>query len=92
MDNMFQSLKHVTYLDNIAITCCTKNEHLKNPEEFLHRLKSVGAYLKKKKCYFMGSHFDYLEHSNDKLELHPIKNEIRAATLEGTSLMLLPMD
>ena len=50
MDNLLKGMKHVTaYIDDIVVTGANEEEHLKNLNEVLTRLKTAGARLKKGK-------------------------------------------
>ena len=48
MENLLQGLKHIAvYIDNILITGCTEEDHLKMLDEVLMRLERTGMWLKK---------------------------------------------
>ena len=52
----------IFYLDDILVTRASNQEHLKNLEELLARLKKNGLRLKKSKCSFMQSSIIYYKH------------------------------
>ena len=59
-DEILQGLPIVIfYLDNILVTRASNQEHRKNLEELLARLKKNGLRLKKSKCSFMQSSIIY---------------------------------
>ena len=67
MDVILQGMSRVTcYLDDILVTGVTAEEHLRNLDEVLTRLKKHGARLRKDKCKFMESSVEYLGHRIDQ--------------------------
>ena len=63
MDNILQGLLGVcTYLDDILVTGKTADEHTKNLNAVLTRLREAGMRLKKTKCQFSRRKIEYLGH------------------------------
>ena len=63
MDGILQGLAGVcTYLDDILITGKTTEEHIKNLNAVLTRLREAGMRLKKEKCQFSLQKIEYLGH------------------------------
>ena len=72
MENLLHRQKHVAvYIDNILITGCTEEEHLKTLDEILTRLERAGMCLKKSKCQFLLPSVEYLGHKISKEGLQP---------------------
>ena len=54
MKGLLQDLPGViVYLDNVLVTSPNKEEHLKNLDKVMDRLKSAGVTLKQPKCIFL---------------------------------------
>ena len=63
MDNVLQGLSGVcTYLDDILVTGKIADEHIKNLNVILTRLREAGMRLKKAKCQFSLRKIEYLGH------------------------------
>ena len=78
MQNLLQGLEHVAvYIDDILITGCTEEEHVKTLDEVLTRLERAGMQLKKSKCLFLLPSIEYLGHKISK-ELQPTDEKVRA--------------
>ena len=79
MDEILQGLPNVIcYLDDILVTGASDQEHLKNLEEVLARLKKNGLRLKKSKCSFMQSSVTYLGHQIDASGIHATAEKVQA--------------
>ena len=79
MENLLQGLEHVAvYIDDILITGCTEEEHLKTLDEVLTRLERAGMRLKKSKCQFLLPSVEYLGHKISKEGLQPTDEKVRA--------------
>ena len=62
----------------LLVTRKSTEEHLKNLESVLSKLKAAGLRLKRSKCFFMHSKIEYLGHIIDADGLHPTKKKVRA--------------
>lgn len=51
------------YNDNILVTGCTREEHIKNLQAVLTRLQEYGLRVKLSKCQFFKSQLEFLGHS-----------------------------
>ena len=79
MDNLLQGIPQVcVYLDDILVTGKSTEEHLKNLEEVLSRLKNAGMRLKKSKCAFLLPQVEYLGHQISEKGLQPTTQKLRA--------------
>ena len=79
MEGLFQDLPDViVYLDDVLVTGPNKEEHLKNLDKVMDRLKSAGVTLKQPKCIFLAPSVEYLGHIIDKDGLHPAPEKVRA--------------
>ncbi|OON23950.1 reverse transcriptase, partial [Opisthorchis viverrini] len=70
--------KTFVYLDDIMITGCTTEEHLKLLKLVLDRLKECGSRIKKEKCDFLVDHVDYLGFRISADGLAPLAEKIRS--------------
>jgi hypothetical protein len=60
MDIILQGIPHtICYIDDIAITRSSDEEHFKNVEEVLRRLKFHGITVNKEKCKFLCDRIEY---------------------------------
>ena len=67
MEGLLQDLPGViVYLDDVLVTGPNKEEHLKNLDKVMNRLKSAGVTLKQPKCIFLAPAVEYLGHIIDK--------------------------
>ena len=79
MDNLFKGLPHVTtYIDDIVVTGATDEEHLRNLDNVLDRLREAGVRLKKEKCIFQANQVEYLGHLINAEGLHPSPSKVKA--------------
>ena len=79
MDVILQGMSRVTcYLDDILVTGATAEEHLRNLDEVLTRLKKHGVRLRKDKCRFMESSVEYLGHRVDQEGIHATTSKLQA--------------
>ena len=79
MDNILQGLSGVcTYLDDILITGQTTDEHIKNLNSVLTRLREAGMRLKREKCQFSLQKIEYLGHVISSKGLEPAASKVTA--------------
>ena len=79
MDSILQGMPYVIgYPDDMLITGCMDEEHLKDLEEVLRRLRDHGIRLKKEKCQFLQSSVKYLGHLIDEQGVHTYKKKVFA--------------
>ena len=79
MDEILQGLPNVIcYLDDIVVTGASDQEHLKNVEKVLVRLKKNGLRLKKLKYSFMQSSVTYLGHQINASGIHATSEKVQA--------------
>ena len=79
MDVILQGMSRVTcYLDDILVTGATAEEHLRNLDEVLTRLKKHRVWLRKDKCRFMESSVEYLGHRVDQEGIHATTSKLQA--------------
>ena len=79
MDNLLQGIPQVcVYLDDILVTGKSTEEHLKNLDEVLSRLKNAGMRLKKSKCAFLLLQVEYLGHQISEKGLQPTAQKLKA--------------
>ena len=79
MDNILQGLPGVcTYLDDILVTGKTADEHTKNLNAVLTRLREAGMRLKKTKCQFSLRKIEYLGHVISSKGLEPATSKVTA--------------
>ena len=79
MDSVLQGMSRtVCYIDDILITGDSEDEHLKNLERVLGRLKTHGITVRKSKCVFMANSVEFLGHRIDAEGLHPLESKIEA--------------
>lgn len=71
IEQVLQGLPGVqVYLDDILVTGRTKEEHLKNLDQVLTRLRERGLKLKKEKCDFVRDSLEFLGHVIDAKGVH----------------------
>ena len=71
MDTILQGLSHVQcYIDDIIVTGTDDEEHIRNLEEVLGRLRSHGIRVKSSKCSFFQDSVEYLGHKITSEGLH----------------------
>lgn len=79
MDNLLQGIPQVcVYLDDILVTGKSTEEHLKNLEEVLSRLKNAGMHLKRSKWAFLLPQVEYLGHQISEKGLQPTAQKLKA--------------
>lgn len=79
MEETLRGLKGTAvFLDDIAVTGSTYEEHIANLRAVLSRLREVGLRIKLEKCSFMQDNITYLGYIIDKQGLHPDQNKIKA--------------
>ena len=79
MDNILQGLSGVcTYLDDILVTGKTADEHIKNLNAVLTRLREAGMRLKKAKCQFSLRKIEHLGHVISSKGLEPATSKVTA--------------
>ena len=78
MENLLQGISGVVvYLNDILITCHTRQEQMSNFKEVLERLEQSGLRLKCSKCAFLQPKVDYLGYI-DKERLHTVHTKVTA--------------
>ena len=79
METVLQGAKEVVcYLDDVLVTELTEQEHLRNLEEVLRRLKQWGFRLKKTKCHLLQPSDEYLGFRVDVEGLHTTATKVDA--------------
>ena len=79
MEGLLQGIPGVVvFCDDILITGCTEEEHLKALEEVLSHLEKAGLRIKQRKCKFMQTSVDYLGCRIDAAGLHPLEDKVEA--------------
>ena len=79
MEGLLQDLPGVVvYLDDVLVTGPNKEEHLKNLDKVMDRIKSAGVTLKQPKCIFLAASVEYLGHIIDKDGLYPAPEKVQA--------------
>uniref|UniRef100_A0A8C6SMM6 ribonuclease H n=1 Tax=Neogobius melanostomus TaxID=47308 RepID=A0A8C6SMM6_9GOBI len=79
MDQILSGLQGVQcYLDDILCTGANDEEHLRNLDATLQRLREYGLRLRKEKCEFLKSSVEYLGHVIDAKGLHTSPSKITA--------------
>lgn len=79
MDQILSGLPGVQcYLDDILCTGADDDEHLRNLDATLQRLKEYGLRIRKDKCEFFQSSVEYLGHVIDAKGLHTAPSKITA--------------
>ena len=79
MDGILQGMSHVIcYLDDILVTGTTEEEHMRNLEEVLRRLKEHGITLKREKCFFFKDAVQYLGRVIDAKGIHTSRAKLQA--------------
>ncbi|KAL7854700.1 hypothetical protein SRHO_G00168900 [Serrasalmus rhombeus] len=79
MDQILNGLAEVQcYLDDILITGKTEEEHLRNLDATLQRLKEHGLRVRKSKCEFFQPSVEYLGHVIDSQGLHKAPSKVKA--------------
>ena len=79
MKGLLQDLPGViVYLDNELVTGPNIEEHLRNLDKVMDRLKSAGVTLKQPKCIFLAPSVEYLGHIIDKDGPHPAPEKVQA--------------
>ncbi len=79
MDQILSGLNGVQcYLDDLLITGKDDEDHLRNLNATLQRLKDYGLRVKKDKCEFFQSTIEYLGHVIDNAGLHTASSKVKA--------------
>uniref|UniRef100_A0A8C5QT05 Gypsy retrotransposon integrase-like protein 1 n=2 Tax=Leptobrachium leishanense TaxID=445787 RepID=A0A8C5QT05_9ANUR len=79
MEGILQNMPHVTvYLDDILVTGVSEDDHLRNLEEVLSRLKQSGLRLKRSKCKFLGTEVVFLGHKISAAGVQPVAEKVQA--------------
>ncbi len=79
MDHLLSGLNGVQcYLDDLLITGKDDEDHLRNLNTTLQRLKEYGLRVKKDKCEFFQSTIEYLGHVIDSAGLHTASSKVKA--------------
>jgi len=82
MDTILQGLNHVQcYIDDILVTGAEDEEHFRNLEEVLARLRTHGIRVKSSKCTFFQDSVEYLGHKITSKGLHTATMEVDAVRL-----------
>ncbi|KAL5509363.1 hypothetical protein EMCRGX_G004723 [Ephydatia muelleri] len=72
----------VCYIDDILITGDSEDEHLKNLELVLGRLKTHGITVRKSKCVFMANSVEFLGHRIDAEEVYEMTSTTAQKTVD----------
>lgn len=81
MESVLQGMTHVcVYLDDILITGLDEEEHYRNLQLVLERLREAGLRLKEKKCLFMQETVTYLGHKLSASGIEPVYEKVEAVT------------
>ena len=79
IEGVLQGIPNVcVYLDDILVTGRTEQDHLRNLDTVLSRLKEAGMRLKRQKCRFMLPAVEYLGHHISAAGLQPTTEKVRA--------------
>ena len=79
MDTILQGVPHtLCYIDDILITGESTEEHLRNLEEVLKRLRHHHIRAKQKKCFFLQDSVEFLGHCVDAQGLHTSPAKVEA--------------
>ena len=79
MDTILQGIPHVVcYIDDILVTGESEEEHLRNLEEVLKRLRQHGIRIKRSKCAFLQESVEYLGHEVDAKGIHTTTQKVEA--------------
>ena len=79
MDSILNGLNGVGgILDDLIVTGPNDKEHLRNLENTLKRLDSMGVKLKKPKCMFMKPSVEYFAFVVDRHGIHPSPRKVQA--------------
>jgi len=79
IDNLLQGIPQLcVYLDDSLVTSKSTEEHLKNLEEVLSRLRNASMRLKRSKCAFLLPQVEYLGHRISERGLQPTTQKLRA--------------
>ena len=79
MDQVLQGLPKVAcYIDDILVTGCTNEEHIRNLEAAFKRLKNYGFRLKLRKCKFFQVSVKYLGKIISSEGIHPSPKKVEA--------------
>ena len=68
----------VCRVDDILVSGKNDQNHIKNLNEVLERLKQAGLRLKMEKCILMKSSVEYLSYRVDMHSLHAIEKKVEA--------------
>ena len=84
MDTILQGLSHVQCcIDDIIVTGTDDEEHIRNLEELLARLRSYGIRVKSSKCSSFQGSVEYLGHNTSE-GLHTTTKKVDAIQLAPT--------
>ena len=79
IESILRGLPHTSvYLDDILVTGRDEEEHLRNLDAALTRLKEAGVRLKREKCAFLVSEIQYLGHRLSARGVRPTTDKVRA--------------
>ncbi|KAK3575116.1 hypothetical protein QTP86_020813, partial [Hemibagrus guttatus] len=65
-------------MDDILVTGASEEEHLRNLEEVLSRLKKSGLRLKRSKCTFLGKEVVFLGHKIGAAGVQPVAEKVQS--------------
>lgn len=78
MDTILRGIPNVIcYIDDILVSGRTYEDHLSSLEEVLKCLLTEGITVKRCKCSFLHTRFEYLGHVMDHMGLHASDNKLR---------------
>ena len=79
IDQVIQGLNGVAcYLDDLVVTGRTREEHLRNLEAVLQRIRDYGFRIRKEKCTFLQDSIEYLGHIIDRTGIRPSPGKAEA--------------
>ena len=79
MDSVLEGLPHVfVYLDDVLVASTSREEHRRDLEEVMKRLKHQGLVLNREKCTFYATSVEYLGHVVSAAGISPLPTRVEA--------------